>query len=86
MPEQNRRNTAHQENFYYPDLWESREKAEREKQAELDLEMERSQVRFEYSSVRGMQCEAGRSLLVVAETDKMVGRSSVSCDHSRCQG
>lgn len=40
------RNTAHRENFYYPDLWESREKAEREKQAELDLEMERSQVRF----------------------------------------
>lgn len=46
------RNTAHRENFYYPDLWESREKAEREKQAELDLEMERSQVRFVCTGAR----------------------------------
>ena len=46
MSVQIQRATAYRENFYYPDLWESREKAEREKQAELDLEMERSQVRF----------------------------------------
>lgn len=37
---------VYRENYYYPDLWAGREKAKKEKQAELDLEMKRSQVRY----------------------------------------
>eukprot|EP00904_Undaria_pinnatifida_P000154 jgi/Undpi1/10139/HiC_scaffold_28.g12593.m1 len=36
--------SAHRENFYWPDLWAAREKAQQEKQAELDLETKRSQI------------------------------------------
>eukprot|EP00752_Nemacystus_decipiens_P004683 g4271.t1 len=58
--------SAHRENFYYPDLWESREKAEREKQAELDLEMERSQILARRQAERDEQ-KAARQAADVAK-------------------
>ncbi|CAM9277937.1 unnamed protein product [Pylaiella littoralis] len=53
--------SAHRENYYYPDLWEGRERAKREKQAELDLETKRSQILARRQVERDEQAAANRA-------------------------
>ncbi|CAM9844118.1 unnamed protein product [Ectocarpus fasciculatus] len=57
----NPQTSAHRENYYYPDLWAGREKAKREKQAELDLEMKRSQILARRQVERDEQAAASQA-------------------------
>ncbi|CAM9984852.1 unnamed protein product [Scytosiphon promiscuus] len=57
----NPQTTVYRENFYYPDLWAGREKAKQEKQAELDLEMKRSQILSRRQVERDKQAAADKA-------------------------